>query len=153
MAELRESIEVPASADVVWRAFTDWEGQGAWMLLTRVRSTTAEREGVGAGIEGVTGVGPVGIRDPMIVRTWDPPRRCIVRHTGRVVRGAGIFEVEPMGPDSSRFSWGEVLELPLGALGRLGFPLVRPFAAWGLRASLRRFASWVPRWAAAHPGS
>jgi hypothetical protein len=87
------------------------------------------------------------------VRTWDPPRRCIVRHTGRVVRGAGVFEVEPLGPDHSRFSWGEILELPLGTLGRVGFPLVRPVVAWGLRASLRRFASWVPRWAAAHPGS
>jgi hypothetical protein len=152
MVELRESIEVPASAEVVWRAFTDWERQGDWMLLTRVRSTTAEREGPGAGIEGITGVGPLVVRDPMVVRTWDPPRRCIVRHTGRVVRGAGVFEVEPLGPESSLFTWGEVLEIPLGALGRAGFPLVRPAVSWGLRVSLRRFASWVPRWATTATG-
>jgi hypothetical protein len=153
MVEVHASVDVPASAEVVWRAFTDWERQGEWMPLTRVRSTTEQRHGIGAGIEGITGVGPLAFRDPMVVRTWDPPLRCIVRHVGRVVRGAGVFEVEPLGPDTCRFTWREVLELPMGTLGRLGFPLVRPVVTWGLRVSLNRFASWVPRWATAQQGS
>ena len=41
------------------------------------------------------------------------------------------------------FVWREDLELPLGALGRLGWPLVRPVFAYGVQLSLRRFARWV----------
>jgi hypothetical protein len=148
VAELRESVEIAASAEAVWRALTDWDRQGEWMLLTRVRATARGGQGVGAGIEGFTGFGRVGVRDTMVVRTWDPPRRCIVRHTGRVVRGAGVFEVESLAPGRSRFVWGEILDLPLGAVGRWGFLLVRPAFAWGVRLSLRRFAAWVPRVAA-----
>ena len=62
----------------------------------------------------------------MEVVEWDPPRRCVVRHLGRVVRGDGVFEVVELGPARSRFLWSELLDLPLGALGRLGWPLVRP---------------------------
>jgi hypothetical protein len=42
------------------------------------------------------------------------------------------------------FVWSEELELPLGALGRLGWPLVRPLFLAGVRRSLDRFALWVP---------
>jgi len=153
VAELRESVEVPVDAATVWRALTDWERQGEWMLITRVTTTAQDGQGVGGGIEGWTGIGPVGFRDSMVIRTWDPPRRCIVRHSGWPVRGAGIFEIEPLGPSRARFTWGEVLDLPFGLLGRLGFALLRPGVAWGVRLSLRRFASWVPQWAAANPAN
>jgi len=78
----------------------------------------------------------------MVVSEWDPPRRCVVRHTGRVVRGAGIFEVAPSGA-GAEFRWAEQLDLPLAAAGRLGWPLVRPLAQRGMDASLRRFARLV----------
>jgi hypothetical protein len=41
------------------------------------------------------------------------------------------------------FVWSEDLDLPLGVVGRLGWPLVRPLFAAGVRLSLRRFARWV----------
>ena len=59
------------------------------------------------------------------------------------MRGTGAFEVEPLGADRSRFVWREDLDLPLGLLGRLGWPLVRPVFAYGVQLSLRRFARWV----------
>jgi hypothetical protein len=66
--------------------------------------------------------------------------RCVVRHTGRVVRGEGVFEVVELGPARTRFLWSELLDLPLGALGRAGWPIVRPVFRAGVRQSLRRMA-------------
>jgi hypothetical protein len=39
--------------------------------------------------------------------------------------------------------WSEDLELPLGLVGRLGFPVVRPMFLAGVRASLARLAAAV----------
>jgi hypothetical protein len=80
----------------------------------------------------------------MVITEWDPPHRCAVLHTGRVVRGTGLFEVVDLGGGRSRFVWSEELELPLGAVGRAGWLLVRPLFMAGLRRSLARFAEWVP---------
>jgi hypothetical protein len=95
---------------------------------------------LGARFSAVTGIGPIGFTDPMEVVEWDPPRRCVVTHLGRVVRGAGIFEVTGLGPERSRFRWSERLELPLGRLGEAGWPLVRPAFAAGVGHSLRKLA-------------
>ena len=76
----------------------------------------------------------------MIISEWDPPLRCVVRHTGRMVRGSGTFEVIPVGTECD-FRWTEDLELPIPpALGRMAGVLVRPIAEWSLASSLRRFA-------------
>ena len=58
----------------------------------------ATAAGSAAGSSPFTGVGPVGFTDPMEVVEWDPPRRCVVAHLGRVVRGDGVFEVTELGP-------------------------------------------------------
>ena len=110
------------------------------MVGTRV---TSEGEGVGGTIAAFTGLGRVGFLDTMVITGWDPPRRCVVDHTGRVVRGLGIFEVVPDGPSASTFVWTEQLDLPLGALGRLAWPIVRPVFRAGVAASLRSFARWT----------
>jgi carbon monoxide dehydrogenase subunit G len=140
-AELTVPVDVDAPAEAVWRAVTDWPGQGEWMLGTRV-SVTGGGEGhqVGATLAAFTGVGPVGFTDTMEIVEWEPPRRCVVRHTGRVVRGDGVFEVVPLGPERARFLWTERLDLPLGALGALGWPLVRPLLRAGVAASLAKMA-------------
>ena len=136
------TVDVDAPVEATWAGATDWDGQGEWMLGTRVRGTDQDGQGVGGGIEAFTGVGPVGFLDTMRIEQWEPPQRCHVVHTGRVVRGTGTFVVEPRGA-GSRFVWREDLDLPLGLLGRLGWPLVRPFFALGVKLSLRRFARWV----------
>ncbi len=131
---------VKAPAEVTWAAATDWARQGEWMLGTRV---TSEGEGVGGTIAAFTGIGKVGFLDTMVITGWDPPRTCLVEHTGRVVRGAGIFEVVPLGSSDSTFVWTEQLDLPLGVVGRLGWPIVRPAFRAGVAASLRSFARWT----------
>ena len=108
------------------------------MPATRVSSVDGHR--VGGRITARTGLGPVGFVDTMTVTRWDPPRRCEVMHTGRLVRGPGSFAVEPVAPDRCRVAWEERLDLPFGVLGRAGWVLLRPLARAGLTFALRRFS-------------
>jgi carbon monoxide dehydrogenase subunit G len=142
MAELSVSVDVLASVDRVWAALTDWDRQGEWMLGTRVRGTVGDGRGVGGQIEAVTGIGPLRIRDKMRVTRWEPPHVCLVVHYGRLVRGTGGFVVREH-PAGATVVWSEALDLPLGLLGRLGWPVIRPAVRWGLTRSLRRFARWA----------
>lgn len=148
MPEVVASVDVPAPPERVWAAVTDWERQGEWILATTVRRTAPTAVGLGTEVEAVTGLGGFGVRDTMRVIEWDPPRRCVVEHTGRVIRGRGIFEVAGR-PGGSRFTWTEELQLPFGALGRAAWPLVKPLSRSGLQRSLTRFA----RFATGYPGA
>ena len=134
--DITARVTVAADPARVWQAAVDWPGQRRWILAT----TVTGGQGVGAQVTGRTGLGPAGFTDPMVITEWDPPRRCVLRHTGAVVRGTGVFEVTPDGT-ASEFRWSEHLELPLPpAAGRVVALLLRPLAQWGLDASLRRFA-------------
>ena len=142
-AEVRVARDVAAPAVRAWQVLTDWERQGDWMPATRVRSRDGQR--VGGRIEARTGIGPVGFLDTMTITAWDPPRRCEVLHTGRLVRGPGVFAVDPLPEGGCRVVWEEHLDLPFGTLGRLGWPLVRPLARAGLAFALRRFTGALAR--------
>jgi carbon monoxide dehydrogenase subunit G len=151
--ELVEQVEIDAPPEQVWAALVDWDRQGEWILFTDVRAV-GDIQGVGGRFDAVTGVKlpgrllggrRVGVLDTMLITRWEFPRRIDVRHTGRVVRGTGTFEIRPRGHGASTFVWTEGLDLPLGALGRAGWPLVRPVMAAGVRFSLRRFAAFARR--------
>jgi uncharacterized protein YndB with AHSA1/START domain len=153
--ELVETVDVAAPPEQVWAALVDWDRQGEWMLLTDVRAEGEEvpgAQGLGGRIAARTGVPlpggrRLGVLDRMLITGWDAPRRVDVRHLGRVVRGTGTFEVRPRADGASTFVWTESLDLPLGRLGQLGWPLVRPAMVAGVRLSLKRFAAY----AAGHP--
>lgn len=139
MAELVLTQDVEAPAEQVWEALTDWGAHDRWMLLTRAEGDRAE----GGEIRAFTGVGRIGFLDTMTITVWEPPRRAVVRHTGKVVRGSGAFEVEDLGAGRSRVVWSEWVLLPLGAIGQLAWPLVRIPLRVLLQASLRRLARYV----------
>jgi len=128
-------IVLPVPPEQAWQAVVDWPRQDQWMLATRVRGG----HGPGAQVVARTGIGPVGFTDTMVITVWEPPHRCVVEHTGRVLRGAGIFEVVPAGA-GSEFRWTERLELPFAVAGRWGWRVVRPLVQRGMDLSLRRFA-------------
>src|SRR5258708_2191567 len=138
---LRASARVhwgAAPADV-WTLMTDGSRQHEWIWATRVRGG----QGLGATVVGWTGLGPVGFTDTMVISEWDPPLRCVVRHTGRMVRGYGTFEVIPVGEECD-VRWTEELELPLPpTMGKLADLVIRPIAEQGLASSLRRLARLV----------
>ncbi|MQA25914.1 MAG: SRPBCC family protein [Micromonosporaceae bacterium] len=132
--------DVAAPAERTWRVLSDWPGQSEWMLGTQVRLTRGDGRSVGSRLVARTGWGPLAFTDPMEITRWEPPRRCDVRHTGRLVRGVGIFTVVPRGDARSTVVWTERLELPFGVVGRLGWPLARPAFEAGVRLSLRQLA-------------
>ena len=139
-AELTIPVDVGVPAPVLWATVTDWPGQSDWMLGTRVEITAGDGRSVGSTLRAVT----AGVADTMEITEWTErdggPRRVVVRHTGDVVRGEGVFAVVDLGPHRSRFLWTELLELPLGVLGRACWPLVRPAFRAGVAYSLRRMA-------------
>jgi hypothetical protein len=135
-------VAVTASPETVFRAVTDWERQGEWMLGTTVRIRRGDGRSVDSELDALTGVAGIGVTDSMRITVWDAPFRCEVRHLGVVVRGTGIFAVAPRGRDAATFEWIEQLELPLGALGAVSVPLIRPIFGWGMRYSLARFADF-----------
>lgn len=141
--EITVSVDVDAPVETVWREVTDWESQGEWMLGTEVKVTRGDGRSVGSEVAATTGVGPLRVTDTMEIVGWDPPHRATVRHTGRVVRGSGVFSVLARhgdGREASTFVWSERLDLPLGTLGALGWAAVKPAFAWGLRRSLHALA-------------
>src|SRR3954470_24827233 len=116
------------------------------MPLTTVAETPGVGRSVGRAVSARTGAAPcVGV-DPMVIEVWDPPRRCEVRHEGRIVRGRGVFSVDPLADGRSRFCWEE--QLPdrswYGVASRVSAPVNRAVFA----VALRRFKRWVEEGAA-----
>ena len=136
--EITSRVLIAAEPARVWQVAMDWSRQREWIWATQVRGGA----GLGAEVVARTGLGPVGFTDTMVITEWDPPRRCVVRHTGRVVRGLGIFEVTGRGP-GSEFRWTERLQLPLPASGPLGRWLAARPARWIMDVSLRRLRRLV----------
>jgi hypothetical protein len=142
-AHVRLDVVVAAPVQDVFAAFTQWREQGRWMLGTRVEVRTGDGRSVGSELAAWTGSGPAGFWDTMVITRWEEPYRVDVVHTGRVVRGTGTMEVVALPGDRSRFVWSEDLDLPLGAVGRLGWPVVRPAFLLGVRRSLVAFGRLV----------
>ena len=137
-AEITARIDIDAPVEQVWAAVVDWDTQHEWMLLTHVTPTAQDGQGVGGRLSAFTGIGAIGFLDTMEITEWEPPRRCVVLHTGKVVRGTAAFVVEPRGADAATFVWAEWLDLPLGRLGLAAWPVVRPLIALPLAYSLRK---------------
>jgi hypothetical protein len=136
--EVAAHVLLPARADRVWQLAMDWDRQQDWMLATKVTGT----EGVGGTVVARTEIGPVGIRDTMEITEWDPPRRCVVRHTGPVVGGVSSFELDTAG-NVSQFSWTERLQLRLPVPRPVRQWVLLPVLRWGMAVSLRRLARLV----------
>jgi hypothetical protein len=149
MKHLELEIPIAATVEEVFRGFTDWAAQGEWMVGTDVRPVLGDGRGVGGRLEAWSGVGRLGFLDTMVITEWVEPERVVVLHTGKVVRGDGIMAVRPddLGTGAI-FTWAERIIPPLGPLGELGWPLVRPAFGAGVKRSLEVFARLVEegRW-------
>jgi carbon monoxide dehydrogenase subunit G len=130
------AVDVEAPAERVWEVLVDWQRHGEWVPFTRAEGGAEE----GASVEAWTGVGTVGFLDTMVISDWEPPTRVTVRHTGRLVRGEGRFDLLDLPGGRCRVTWSELVDLPLGAAGRAGWIAVGPFARLMLRTALGRLA-------------
>jgi uncharacterized protein YndB with AHSA1/START domain len=142
-AHVALDVVIDAPVDRTFEAFSQWSEQGRWMLGTRVEVRAGDGRSVGSQLAAWTGAGPAGFWDTMEITRWEPPYRVDVLHTGSVVRGTGTMEVVALPGGRSRFVWSEDLDLPLGAVGRLGWPVARPAFLLGVRRSLEAFGRLV----------
>jgi hypothetical protein len=142
-AHVSLDVTIDAPVERVFDAFSQWHEQGRWMLGTRVEVRVGDGRSVGSELAAWTGAGPAGFWDTMVITRWEPPYRVDVTHTGSVVRGTGTMEVLALPGGRSRFVWSEDLDLPLGALGRFGWPVARPAFLLGVRRSLESFGRLV----------
>lgn len=132
------SIAIPASQSAVFKAVTDWELQTKWILATKVTGVSNDSRRLGGKLEAFTGFGRIGILDTMTITKWEPPRLCEVTHTGKFVKGSGVFAVTVV-DDITYFSWTERSIIPFGFIGAIGWIVVKPFAKLALKVSLMRF--------------
>jgi hypothetical protein len=142
------SIRVTCNAPIekVWGEIADWSGQGKWMLSTRVWVTSEISEGVGTSIAAFTGpahriypkFSSLGLLDTMTVTRWEPPFRCDVIHTGKILKGTGTFRLEATAANSCTFYWSETIDIH-----RALFLLGAPFLWVVVRISLARFRRLV----------
>ena len=110
-------VQCDASIEKVWARIADWSSQGEWMVATQVWVTSDISEGVGTSIAAFTGpahrIYPkfsfLGLLDTMTVTKWEPPTRCDVIHTGKVLKGTGTFQLESTGPNSTTFFGARLL--------------------------------------------
>ena len=141
---IRISLTLACNQERAWQAIADWEGQGNWMLQSKVWVTSQIREGVGTSIAAFTGpfyksypkFAALGLLDTMVVTNWQPPIRCDVLHTGKVLKGTGTFELIEISQSATRFNWSEDIEC-----SRLQFLAIYPFLWIGVRISLARLST------------
>jgi uncharacterized protein YndB with AHSA1/START domain len=120
VSRVRVSIVIDAPPEKVWGQLQDIDTHAEWMQdAEAIRFTSDQRQGVGTTFVADTRFGPLSLSDPMEVTEWDEPRSMGIRHGGAVT-GTGLFRLEPVGGDRTRFVWEEELAFPWWMGGPLG---------------------------------
>ena len=140
MRPIVTAVEIPAPIRVVWDALAAVETHGDWMTdAESIRFLSEQRSGAGTVIRVRTRVGPLRVDDDMEFIEWEPPRRMVVHHIGRV-SGNGEFLLKEA-PDGTRFTWTEDLHFPWYFGGPLGLIAARAILRRAFQANLKRFAA------------
>jgi uncharacterized protein YndB with AHSA1/START domain len=129
----------PARPSQVWDVLTDFAGHEQWIPLTTMRVDPGEPR-VGWGWAGVSGLGPLGFADAMVLTRWEPPAetgdepgepgdepgrgRFSMLKVGRVLDGWADVHLEPAAGGGTAVTWSEDISLRPRALRRLTQPLV-----------------------------
>jgi len=103
MARIEIVRSVRLAPEEAWARLTDWERHGDVVPLTRV-VVTAD------GFTARTGLGPVGVDDPMEVVVWRPPYLCRIEKRGRWVLGWAELSVAPT-TRGSLVTWREEIRV------------------------------------------
>ncbi|MGW5679268.1 SRPBCC family protein [Streptomyces sp. NPDC003860] len=127
MTAFRLEREIALSATQAWGRVTDWGGHAARVPFTALASVTAGPTRPGTVFVVRSGLGRIGVDDPMEVVGWEPPAdgapgRCRLEKRGRLVLGWAEIEVHPRGAEHSLVVWTE--DLRLRPLPRLLDPVV-----------------------------
>lgn len=137
MARIEAITHIEAPPKRVWDVLVDWEGQTSWMRdALEVEVLSDHREGPGVVVRCRTNIAGAAVDDHMETTEWVEHEIIGVRHTGRVIRGIGAFELEPTA-HGTKFTWWEEIDTPGGDLGdALVGVLVVPWIRRVFRTSL-----------------
>jgi hypothetical protein len=140
--QLSVKIAINATELEVFNKVTNWKDQSKWVYLTKVQGVGSDSRKLGGKLEALTGIGKIGFLDTMTITKWVDNKLCEVTHTGKVVKGRGLFEVSTVN-STTYFTWTEYVELPFGFVGRIGWLIVKPISKFGLWMSLRRLKKYI----------
>ncbi len=140
--QITASVRLPLASASAFDSVMDWQDQAAWILFTWVVAGQ-QSSNVGDVIVARSGFGRLGFTDTMQITEWLPGTRCVVRHTGKFVRGIGVFELFTT-ENGCVFVWSEIPEQQPSwylMLWYVGYPINWLFlriSVWRLK---RRLAS------------
>jgi hypothetical protein len=111
MAPFSVSVDSALRPQDAWLRVTDWPRHARFVPLTTIVVTPAGPSAAGTVFTARTGLGRLGIDDPMEIVEWVPPQddgrgRCRLEKRGRVVLGWAELTVEPHA-SGSRTTWRE----------------------------------------------
>ena len=140
--EVTATVIVNAPAERVFAAFVNWERQGEWIPMTKVRVVSGDG-GEGSLVEAVTSIGRAELRDELRIERLDPPYEVRVVHCGKVLRGPGVMRCTPMSGERTQVVLHEWFHLPGGTAGRLAWPVLWPGSKLGFTGALKKFGRLV----------
>jgi uncharacterized membrane protein len=140
--EVTATVIVNAPAQRVFAAFLNWEKQSEWIPFTTVRVVEGDG-GEGSLVEAVTGFGPAALRDELRVVKVNPPYEVRVVHCGKVLRGPGSVRCTAMSGDRTQVVLHEWFHLPVGAFGKLAWPVLWPGSKLSFTGALKKFGRLV----------
>lgn len=131
--------DVAAPRGIVWAVLTEWERQPEWMLDAKeIHVLTPERTGEGVTLRCPTNLMGITVQDVMRVTGWEEPSYLEVTHLGKIITGHGAFELAELDRATTRITWWEEIDPPLGVFGEWGastfvLPVIRRIFARSLR--------------------
>lgn len=140
--EVTATVIVNAPAQRVFAAFLNWEKQSEWIPFTTVRVVEGDG-GEGSLVEAITGFGPAALRDELRVIKVNPPYEVRVVHCGKVLRGPGSVRCTAMSGDRTQVVLHEWFHLPVGAFGKLAWPVLWPGSKLSFTGALKKFGRLV----------
>lgn len=129
-----------AAPQMVWNEMVDWKGHETWIPMTRVEVQPGDPTAVGAEFTAWTGLGPVSLKDHMLVTQcdWDDSTsrgRCQVEKLGPVLRGTAGFTLQPGAePETTDLVWFE--DVVVGLVPQFMAPLLAKLGAVGFKQGM-----------------
>jgi hypothetical protein len=131
-------ITIQASQKTVFNYLSDWEKQSDWILFTTVTKSENKAQPEEINLLAITKFGPFKVVDTMTITSWQPSEEIVVEHTGKVVKGKGVFIVRKISDHSCEFEWQEITPVPFGLIGQAGLVLTMPLVKILFNKSLKK---------------
>ncbi len=130
MAPVVATRDIDADVAAVWAVTIDWRRHADYFPLTQIE-VGPEPAGVGQHFTATSRLGPVALRDPMVLTHWDTPGdgsdagSFAIRKLGRALVGTVRAEVRPLAT-GTRLTW----EIDVSPGPRALATLSRPVQRW-----------------------